>query len=115
MESTLYWIFRLDNIRYTCMLLIVLSLLAIVIITATCAIEYNESNNRWWMKIYKISFIVLGFTILGICFIPTTKEMLVIKGFKTMYNYIESNDEIKMIHDKTLKSIDKYLDEYLNE
>lgn len=48
-------------------------------------------------------------------FIPTAQEALVILGVGTTIEYLQSNETAKQIPDKTIKTLDKLLDNYLGE
>lgn len=114
--SEIYWISRLD---YICNLFIVFLIIfgTIVVIGGFTLIFSDRSDNNYptILKIVKRSILILGFSLLGIIFLPNTKQAYMIWGLGGTIDYIKSNETVQKLPDKTIQCLDKFLDKYLNE
>ena len=114
--SEIYWISRLD---YICNLFIVLSIIfgAIVVVGGFTFVVSDRSDNDYptILKIVKRSILILGFSLLGVIFLPNTKQAYMIWGLGGTIDYIKSNETVQKLPDKTIQCLDKFLDKYLNE
>lgn len=114
--SEIYWISRLD---YICNLFIVLSIIfgTIVFVGGFTLVVSNRSDNDYpiILKIVKRSILILGFSLLGVIFLPNTKQAYMIWGLGGTIDYIKSNETVQKLPDKTIQCLDKFLDKYLNE
>lgn len=114
--SEIYWISRLD---YICNLFIVLSIIfgTIVVVGGFTLVVSDRSDNDYptILKIVKRSILILGFSLLGVIFLPNTKQAYMIWGLGGTIDYIKSNETVQKLPDKTVQCLDKFLDEYLNE
>lgn len=114
--SEIYWISRLD---YICNLFIVLSIIfgTIVVVGGFTLVVSDRSNNDYptILKIVKRSILILGFSLLGVIFLPNTKQAYMIWGLGGTIDYIKSNETVQKLPDKTVQCLDKFLDKYLNE
>lgn len=114
--SEIYWISRLD---YICNLFIALSIIfgTIVVIGGFTLVVSDRSNNDYptILKIVKRSILILGFSLLGVIFLPNTKQAYMIWGLGGTIDYIKSNETVQKLPDKTIQCLDKFLDKYLNE
>lgn len=114
--AEIYWISRLD---YICNLFIVLSIIfgTIVVVGGfTLVVSYRLDNDySTILKIVKRSILILGFSLLGVIFLPNTKQAYMIWGLGGTIDYIKSNETVQKLPDKTIQCLDKFLDKYLNE
>ena len=114
--SEIYWISRLD---YICNLFIVLAIIfgTIVVVGGFTLVVSDRSDNDYptILKIVKRSILILGFSLLGIIFLPNTKQAYMIWGLGGTIDYIKSNETVQKLPDKTIQCLDKFLDKYLNE
>lgn len=114
--SEIYWISRLD---YICNLFIALSIIfgTIVAVGGFTLVVSDRSDNDYptMLKIVKRSILILGFSLLGIIFLPNTKQAYMIWGLGGTIDYIKSNETVQKLPDKTIQCLDKFLDKYLNE
>lgn len=114
--SEIYWISRLD---YICNLFIVLSIIfgTIVVVGGFILVVSDRSDNDYpiILKIVKRSILILGFSLLGVIFLPNTKQAYMIWGLGGTIDYIKSNETVQKLPDKTIQCLDKFLDKYLNE
>lgn len=114
--SEIYWISRLD---YICILFIVLSIIfgTVIVVGGFTLVISDRSDNDYptILKIVKRSILILGFSLLGVIFLPNTKQAYMIWGLGGTIDYIKSNETVQKLPDKTVQCLDKFLDEYLNE
>ena len=114
--SEIYWISRLD---YICNLFIVLSIIfgTIVVVGGFTLVVLPRLDNDYptILKIVKRSILILGFSLLGVIFLPNTKQAYMIWGLGGTIDYIKSNETVQKLPDKTIQCLDKFLDKYLNE
>lgn len=114
--SEIYWISRLD---YICNLFIVLLIIfgTIVVVGGFTLVVADRSDNDYStiLKIVKRSILILGFSLLGVIFLPNTKQAYMIWGLGGTIDYIKSNETVQKLPDKTVQCLDKFLDKYLNE
>lgn len=114
--SEIYWISRLD---YICNLFIVLSIIfgTIVVVGGFTLVISDRLDNDYptILKIVKRSILILGFSLLGVIFLPNTKQAYMIWGLGGTIDYIKSNETVQKLPDKTIQCLDKFLDKYLNE
>lgn len=114
--SEIYWISRLD---YICGLFIALTSIfgVITIVGGFALIGMDKSDNDYptILKIVKRSILILGFSLLGVIFLPDTKQAYMIWGLGGTIDYIKNNETVQKLPDKTVQCLDKFLDEYLNE
>lgn len=114
--SEIYWISRLD---YICNLFIVLSIIfgTVVVVGGFTLVVSDRSDNDYptILKIVKRSILILGFSLLGVIFLPNTKQAYMIWGLGGTIDYIKSNETVQKLPDKTVQCLDKFLDKYLNE
>lgn len=115
--SEIYWISRLD---YICNLFIALSIIfgTIVVVGGLTLVVSDRSDNDYpttILKIVKRSILILGFSLLGVIFLPNTKQAYMIWGLGGTIDYIKSNETVQKLPDKTIQCLDKFLDKYLNE
>ena len=114
--SEIYWISRLD---YICNLFIGLSIIfgTIVVVGGLTLVVLNRLDNDYptILKIVKRSILILGFSLLGVIFLPNTKQAYMIWGLGGTIDYIKSNETVQKLPDKTIQCLDKFLDKYLNE
>lgn len=114
--AEIYWISRLD---YICNLFIVLSIIfgTIVVVGGFTLVVSDRLDNDCptILKIVKRSILILGFSLLGVIFLPNTKQAYMIWGLGGTIDYIKSNETVQKLPDKTIQCLDKFLDKYLNE
>jgi hypothetical protein len=130
METTLYWLTRLDSIRHVAEAFIILSgicwlpFFLCMIINKGVLAGVSPDNpsfdeERWWLKFGKkasiISLIVFMLSILVNCFVPTTKQGLLLYGVKESKEFIEKNPTAKQLPEKAIKALDLYLEKEMAE
>ena len=108
-ESTLYWITRLDNFYF--MFLVMLALFAgvglvsaLIVFDNSCTREERDFAKRLF-NFFAIPILLVA--ILGLVFVPTTKEMCAIKVIPA----ITQNEKVQNLGDKTLSLAEAWLEE----
>ena len=71
-------------------------------------------RNRHW-KIFKITFPIALISALGLIFIPSTKDALIIYGIGGTVEYLRDNPTARQLPDKCVEALGKFVDEYLEE
>lgn len=115
--TELYWITRLDAINGFIIALIVISILLIVtgIVGWIVYHDNDELISSRWKRTAIICFIICMFFAILKVLVPTTKEALIIYGAGGVIEYVQSNETVKELPDKTVQCLDKLLDEYVTE
>ena len=116
----MYWITTLDSICITLGIVMIFGILGTVAFVAfkIRAKMYDEEDDceiRKVLKYLSVFPIVLVFTIIGLVFIPNTKQALVIYGVGGTLEYLESNDKAKQIPDKAIECLNMYFDNIIKE
>ena len=109
----IYWITRLDGIKFFLFILSVMAaatILAILITTDT-----DEDNKKRPKGLLSISGIIMIISIIAWLFTPSSRDMLLIYGVGGTVEYLKDNETAKQLPDKSIEALDKLLDEYLNE
>ena len=119
--NELYWITRLDAIDTAFIIFLVISIIALVVIIIGYLVnkfdEINRPNDEYipkykkmFIEYFKYSVAVFVISLIGLIFIPTTKQALVIWGVGGTIDYIKSNPTAKQIPDKYIKALDRWVD-----
>lgn len=120
--NTLYWITVVGNINTALVVLIIFGALSLIVwVISSANIKYYDDDNRYedekrvWLEMKKFTkplSIVGMFSLFLYCFVPTTKEALLIYGVGETLDYLKSNKTAKEIPDKAIIALDKYLDSF---
>lgn len=126
--NELYWITRFSTINSIAIVFmaltgIALSVALISIVLHRCeeieAPEGLKEDYRAYYKLSKKSSIILGslftFFTLGVIFVPTTQEALLIYGVGGSIDYLKENPTAKQLPDKCIKALDKWVDNLAEE
>lgn len=111
----IYWITRLDYLQG---LFIVLTLICGFLVPISCIMKIASSDEeevKIGTAIFKYSLPVLILSAIGICFVPSTKEMLLIYGVGGTVDYIKKNETIQQLPDKCIEALDLFIDDYIEE
>lgn len=109
--AELYWITRLDYIQGC--LLILLIIIAVILIGAVIAWSMDDTSeypSQSLIKLSKITIPSFVITLLVFCFVPSTKEAMMIYGVGGTIDYIKSNDKAKELPDKCIDALTRYVD-----
>lgn len=112
--SEIYWITRLDYILGVLITSVIISSIIAFLAVLIWLIEdlYDDELLRCKRFIWT-STAILVTSILGLVFIPSTKDMLLVYAAGGSIEYIKNNDVAKQLPDKCIQAIDKLLDEYI--
>ena len=106
--AELYWITRLDGVIAFFLVLAILFLVTGI----GMAIDAWEDRKKAPKCVTKLlTGAVVCF--LALVFIPSTKNALVIYGVGGTIDYIKQNETLQGLPDKTVKCLERFLDEYL--
>lgn len=128
--NEIYWITRLDNVKYLAFVVLVLSAIALVsglvlygmkkdymygLLKNGYTEEYpNVKQQEFWAKksihIISISAIFLFISILLQIFVPNTKEAFLIYGIGTTVDYLKSNEKATNLPDKCIDALDSWIE-----
>lgn len=114
--NEIYWITRLDAINLVATVICVSSTVALVMSIAAHLIgnDYDEDVRGLKKTTIPLSIIAILSTV-ALIFTPTTKQAYMIFGLGTTIDYCKNNEKVQELPDKTIKMLDKFIDEYLNE
>ena len=125
----LYWISRLTTINHMMIVVLIVGVIVAIVsaVTRSEASSYlkhwtTDSNYKETLselkgatKALKISLVACIISIIGIMFVPTTREALLIWGVGGTIDYIKENPTAKQIPDKCVKALDKWVDSFTKE
>ena len=127
----LYWIQRIGAINIACIPVFIVSLIATISLSAsyyyhiTNYIEYRccrsygntaveaKGYAKICSKLLKITIPVTVISLIGLVFVPTTKEAYMVWGVGGTIDYLKSNETAKKLPDKAVKALDKWADSFL--
>jgi len=119
--NELYWITVLGNLSTlagVCLFLVV-AYVSILFIWRGGIISCDPELLELFKKTVKKSTTPLVcaflFGIIGVVFIPSKKDLLLIYGVGSTIDYIQSNDKAKKLPDKAVEALSRYLDEINKE
>ena len=113
--SEIYWITRLDSINGALVLFAIISLIVAFTAIIIWAIEDSYDDGLLIKRAIRTSAAIFVTSILGLVFIPSTKDMLLIYGAGGSIEYIKNNDVVKQLPDKCIQAIDALLNEYIED
>lgn len=120
--NSIYWLTRLDNIQGIIILFLILSIIGLIILIVILINDYIDDGEYFHINDYTgvkkwlivcCSFVIIN--ILGLVFIPNTKEACIIYGVGGTIDYIKQSKEAKQIPDKVVKALNVYLDNEMNK
>ena len=107
--SEIYWITRLDYIEGIAIAIIVIAgLFTFGALFAICDREEDTFKKCCHIFKYSVPSLLLGIFLL--CFVPNTKEAMLIYGVGGTIDYIKSNDKAKQLPDKCIDALTRYVD-----
>ena len=109
--AEIYWITRLDYVQGFFIAFVILTgiVTGIATISFVCDDAYLEETStakrvlKWAVPSFAIALLVL-------CFIPSTKEGMLMYGIGGTIDYIKSNDKAKQLPDKCIDALTRYVD-----
>ena len=114
--SEIYWITTLDGIRGA---LILFAIISLIVVTTSVIVWVAEDLYDDELLICKrfiwTSAATFVTSILGLVFVPSTKNMLLIYAAGGSVEYIKNNDVAKQLPGKCIQAIDALLNEYIED
>lgn len=113
--SEIYWITRFDYIQGCLIAFLILIGIAIVVATMYYLFSYDDDALSKVKKVLKWAVPSFAMVLLVLCFIPSTKEAMLIYGIGGTIDYIKSNDKAKQLPDKCIDALTRYVDSIKKE
>ena len=111
--SEIYWITRLDSIKFLfegVAVFSVLGLIACAIVWFIAKVEDFDMPSQV-RRCVQVVIVTLGFSTLIITFTPSSKDAMAIIGIGGTIEYLKDNEGARGLPEKALKALDMYLDE----
>ena len=109
--TELYWITRLDYVQSCLIVFLILTGIVITIATVCyCDDDAFADATPKARKILKWTVPSFAIALSVLCFIPSTKEAMLIYGVGGTIDYIKSNDKAKQLPDKCVDALTRYID-----
>ena len=120
-----YLLMMLDSVKTLFTIIAVLSGLCLFILTILTIVgacedptrydSFSEKAKNVFKKGIKISsYIFIPFLFIAL-FLPNSKQAAIIYTAGSTIEYIQNNEKIQELPDKTVDCLNKFIDEYLNE
>lgn len=86
------------------------------IISVSAGIDIlSEGDVERSTKIFKRSAVALAISMLGIIFIPSKQDMLLIYGVGTTLDYLQDNEKVQQLPDKCVDALDAWVESLSEE
>lgn len=108
--AEIYWITRLDYVQASLFAFLILTGFVIVIVTVTLFDDVFDDDETRAKRVLKWTVPSFAIALSVLCFIPSTKEAMLIYGVGGTIDYIKSNDKAKQLPDKCIDALTRYLD-----
>lgn len=105
--AEIYWITRLDYLQGIFIAFLILTGIVIVVATISFLVDDESPKARIVLK-WAVPSFAIALSVL--CFIPSTKEGMLIYGIGGTIDYIKSNDKAKQLPDKCVDALTRYVD-----
>lgn len=108
--AEIYWITRLDYVQASLFAFLILTGIVIVIATVTLCDDVFDDDETRAKRVLKWAVPSFAIALSVLCFIPSTKEAMLIYGVGGTIDYIKSNDKAKQLPDKCIDALTRYVD-----
>ena len=116
----IYWITRFDAIHATFLIFLSISTIASAITAIYYSVkkceeieypgqEETPKYKKMFYGYFKCSVIIFVISLIGVTFIPTTKQAFLIYGFGGTVDYLKANPTARQLPDKCIKAIDRWI------
>lgn len=120
-----YLLMMLDSVKTLFTIIAILSGLCLFILTIFTIVgecedptrydSFSDKAKKCFKKGIKISsYIFIPFLFIAL-FLPNSKQAAIIYTAGSTIEYIQNNEKIQKLPDKTVDCLNKFIDEYLNE
>lgn len=120
-----YLLMMLDSINILFNIITALSGVCLIIFTILTIVGACEDPEKWdsfsekakiiFKKGLKISLWIFIPSLFLVLFLPNSKQAAIIYTAGSTIEYIQNNEKIQELPDKTVDCLNKFIDEYLNE
>jgi hypothetical protein len=74
-----------------------------------CDVAYSEETSKA-KRVFKWAVPSFAIALSALCFIPSTKEGMLMYGLGGTIDYVKSNDKAKQLPDKCIDALTRYVD-----
>lgn len=119
--NELYWITRLDSLHALFSFMSFSAGVALVIAILGWTINYDAEYDherkalKVCYKVMKCAIFPFVLGVLGVVFVPTTKEALIIYGVGGTVDYLKENPTARQLPNKCIEALDKWVDTWNTE
>lgn len=110
--NEIYWITRLDDIEG--LFIGILCGVTIVCIYLIISISVGGSDSDIFKRWAKRLWFPFAVSILGLIFVPTTNEALMIYGIGGIVDCVKGNDKAKQIPDKCIEALNEWIEQHVD-
>lgn len=112
---TMWELYLLTRLGVIFPILVIIAALA-GIVSAVAGINIiGECEVERSTKILKRSAVALAISILGIVFIPSKEDLLLIYGVGTTLDYLQDNEKVQQLPDKCVDALDAWVESLSEE
>ena len=120
-----YLLMMLDSVNVLFNIIAALSGACLIMFTILTIVGACEDPEKWdsfsnrakiiFKKVLNISLWVFIPSLFLVLFLPNSKQAAIIYTAGSTIEYIQNNEKIQELPDKTVDCLNKFIDEYLNE
>lgn len=119
MDKFFYWAEVMDGLKIFCLTVGIISIIAFIVFGIAMIIEYDDyrdkdSNYGFYKKFANKLFVICVLSWLITIFLPSKKTIYLMRGFGALEECVKNADAEK-IPEKTIRLLDKYLEEELKK
>ena len=113
----IYWLTRLDGMFKLCEVSTTIFIIIIFLLSLGCVTASGEDKEilKKLIKALKLTIAPLIISILGLVFIPSTSEALLIFGLGATIDYLKTNDKVQQLPDKCINALDAWVESLSEE
>ena len=108
--AEIYWITRLDYVQASLIAFLIITGIVIVIATVILCDDVFDDDETRAKRVLKWTVPSFAIALSVFCFIPSTKEAMLIYGIGGTLDYIKTNDKAKQLPDKCIDALTRYVD-----
>ena len=112
--AEMYWITRMEYIQILFAILLIIGIAFTIASVINLYSDDFEQDHPLW-KFLKSGILMVLVAALGLVFVPSTKDMLLIYGIGGTVDFLKDNSTAQQLPDKCIEALDKFMDEYMNE
>ena len=106
MVNFFYWLQVVDGLKTLSLVVFIIATIGLIIIGSYWGIGgFDEDEDEPTEKIFKCSLIAMGISGLILMFVPSKTTLLYMAGGKIAEDFIENNEKVKELPNKTVELI----------